>query len=119
MDAKAKTEIQLAEDRVSRDGSRAEEARSLMDNPILTEALDTFDKGLYHLFLQSPPGADGASERENLHQMQRAGRVLRTYLKRVIDNGEIAKDALLKTMAHHNVSVTGDGPGDGPVDRPV
>lgn len=115
MDKKAKTEIQLAEDRVARDSIRAEEAQSLMDNPILTEALDTFDKGLYHLFLQSPPGSDGTLERENLHQMQRAGRVLRTYLKRVIDNGEIAKDALLKTMAHHGVAVTADDT----VDRPV
>ena len=106
MDEQAKNEIQLAEDRVSRDGARAEEARALIDNPMLTEALDTFDKGLYSLFLASPPGETGALERENLHQLQRAGRVLRTYLKRVIDNGEIAKDALLKTLAHHGVGVT-------------
>ena len=106
MDEQAETEVQLAEDRVSRDGARAEEARALIDNPMLTEALDTFDKGLYSLFLASPPGETGTLERENLHQLQRAGRVLRTYLKRVIDNGEIAKDALLKTLAHHGVAVT-------------
>lgn len=112
MDETAQEQIQVAEDRVSREGARAEEAQNLLDNPILNEALETFDQGLYHLFLASPPGEAGALERENLHQMQRAGSVLRHYLKRVVDNGEIAKDALLKTLAHHNVAFTKPEPVD-------
>lgn len=72
---------------------RAAKARELLDNSVLTEALDLLEKDVYRLWLQCPARDDDGKER--LWRLAKTAQTFRTILMEFIKTGEYAEAQLL------------------------
>jgi hypothetical protein len=68
--------------------ARAAEAKTLLDHPLIKEALDYFEDVCKDLFANSAP--DEPQVRELVYQQLHAARMVRSYLTRVINKGKVA-----------------------------
>ena len=66
---------------------RANHAQELKDNPILQEALETWQKDLMKAWENSP--ARDAEGREKLFLMVQASKQFQTYIQTLVDNGKM------------------------------
>lgn len=67
---------------------RGNQAKGLLENPMILEALDYWEDVCKDTFAKSAP--DQQEARELAYQQLQAGRVLRNYLTRVVNAGKVA-----------------------------
>lgn len=74
--------------------ARAEHAKRLLDDPLLTEILDEVEKAAVTAWLSTGVGMEG--EREFAYHAAKAVARIRQTLKGVIDNGLIAANRAVR-----------------------
>jgi hypothetical protein len=101
MDAEKRREVQ---EKAEAAQAKAQEAKTLLDHPLLQEALAVYDSTIVMLWKKTPPEA--TEERERLHQRWAAGQVFHAYLTRTIGAGKVAAETAARILADDSA---GDG----------
>ena len=94
MNAEERREVQ---EKAERAQEKAQEAKSLLNHPLLQEAFSVYDNTVVMLWKKTPP--DAKDERERLYQRWVAGQVFRTYLTRTIEAGKVAAETAARILA--------------------
>lgn len=94
MNAEERREVQ---EKAEAAQAKAQEARTLLDHPLLQEAFSVYESTITALWKKSPPEA--TAERELLYQRWMAGQVFRTYLTRTIGAGKVAAETAARILA--------------------
>jgi hypothetical protein len=68
--------------------AKAGRARTILENPLLREALAAHEAGCVKAWMNSPP--EDPAFRELLYRQLHAGRVFEAYLQRTIESGKVA-----------------------------
>lgn len=76
---------------------RADHAQQLRDNPLLTEALETFEMELTEAWTNSPQR--DAEGRERLFLMLSAAKKFRNFLSTTIQTGQMARSQIKEVTA--------------------
>jgi len=85
---------------------RGEDARQLLEHPLLIEAFDTFEVEITEKWRSSP--ARDEDGRERLWMMLQAARRARAHLESLVDSGKLAKATLAQRAA---AALQGRAPG--------
>lgn len=82
----------MDEGKLREDESRGEQARALLENPLLQEAFAALDKSYVEAWRGT--GARDAEARERLWQATQIVGKVRTHLRTVMDTGKLARHEL-------------------------
>jgi len=94
MNAEERREV---EEKAEAAQAKAEDAKSLLDHPLIQEAFAVYEGTITTLWKKTPP--DATAERELLYQRWMAGQVFRTYLTRTIGAGKVAAETAARILA--------------------
>jgi len=78
--------------------AKAGKAQTLLDNPLLKEALDSHEASIFRIWAASRP--EDTETREALYHQYHAGIVFRAYLQRTVENGKLEAMTAAKVPLH-------------------
>jgi hypothetical protein len=84
-------------DREQFDIARADRASTILEEPMVAEALSALKTGVRDLFFETP--AEAAEQRERLHLLDRARQHFETVFRIHIMGGAVARDSLMSDVA--------------------